>query len=66
MKSKDFLKSTREMDKAGVLEALKAAEKESLNLNFRKAVSGIPKSSELSATRKKIARLKTVLNQMQA
>jgi ribosomal protein L29 len=53
------------MDKAGILDAIKSAQKELLNLNFRKAVSGIPKSSELSATRKKIARLQTILKDKQ-
>ncbi len=63
MKSKEMIKEVRAMDKAGVLEALKGAQKDLLNLNFRKAVSGIPKTSELVATRKKIARIQTVLNE---
>ena len=65
MKSKELIKQVREMDQAGALEALKGAQKELLNLNFRKAVSGIPKSSELTATRKKIARIQTILNEKQ-
>ncbi len=66
MKSKEYIKQIRELDKVGALEALKAAEKELLNLNFRKAVSGIPKSSELKATRNKIARIQTILNEKRA
>jgi len=63
MKSKELIKEVRGMDKARALEALKSAQKDLLNLNFRKAVSGIPKTSELAATRKKIARIQTVLNE---
>ena len=63
MKSKEELKSIKEMSVDQAKEELVKAEKEILNLKFRKASSGIPKSSELSRLRKRIAKIETVLKE---
>ena len=63
MKKKEELKAVREMDKDQAKEELAKTEREMLNLQFRKASSGIPKSSELRRLRTKIARIETVLKE---
>jgi large subunit ribosomal protein L29 len=63
MKRKEELKSIKEMSLDQAKEELANAEKEILNLKFRKALNGIPKSSELSRLRKRIAKIETVLRE---
>lgn len=60
MKSKEELKSLREKDAEQLDQERAAAEKELLNLRFRKSVNQIPDSSLIGKLKKKIARIETV------
>lgn len=63
MKKKEDLKAIREMSADQSKEELVKLEREMLNLKFRKATNGIPKSSELKRVRTRIARIQTVLKE---
>ncbi len=63
MKSRDELKSLRDKDASDLLEERGAAEKELLNLRFRKSVNQIPDTSRIGKLRKKIARIETIIKE---
>lgn len=63
MKIKEDLKAIREMDPSQWKEELEKLDREMLNLQFRKATNGIPKTSELKRIRKRMARVQTVVKE---
>lgn len=65
MKTRDEIKQIREMSEAQCIEELVKLEREMLNLKFRKATNGIPKSSELKRIRTRIARIETIRKEAQ-
>ncbi|MBL6636029.1 MAG: 50S ribosomal protein L29 [Actinobacteria bacterium] len=52
-----------DMDLAGLAEELRASKHEALNLRFRNATGQLEKTSEISAVRRRIARINTVIRQ---
>ena len=63
MKKKEDLKAIRELDASQCEEELSKLDRETLNLQFRKATNGIPKTSELKRIRQRIARIQTVIKE---
>ena len=63
MKKIEDLKAIREMNASQCNEELEKLDREMLNLQFRKATNGIPKTSELKRIRKRMARVETVIKE---
>jgi large subunit ribosomal protein L29 len=53
----------REMDLASLVDELRQAKQESLNLRFRGATGQLDKHSELRRVRRRIARINTLIRQ---
>ena len=62
MKSSEFVKSVRAMSPAQLKEELAALRREQFNLRMQQAMGQQAKSHLVSEVRKKIARVKTVIN----
>jgi large subunit ribosomal protein L29 len=63
MKSSEFMKSVRGMTSAQLKEELAALRREQFNLRMQAAVGQQAKSHLVSEVRKKIARIKTAINE---
>jgi large subunit ribosomal protein L29 len=63
MKSAEFVKSVRGMNAAQLKEELAALRREQFNLRMQQAMGQQTKSHLVGEVRKKIARIKTAMNQ---
>ncbi len=63
MKTAEFVKSVRGMSAAQLKEELAALRREQFNLRMQQAMGQQAKSHLVSEARKKIARIKTLMNQ---
>lgn len=63
MKTTDYLKSLRAKDAAGLKAELEALRREQFNLRMQRAIGQANQSHLVSDVRKKIARVKTLINQ---
>jgi large subunit ribosomal protein L29 len=66
MKSNEYMKELRGKSAGDLKTELEALRKEQFNLRMQAATGATTKSSDIAAARKKIARVKTMLNQQQA
>lgn len=60
MKSRDENKQLRELDADGLQTRLADTEKELMNLHFKAASNQLQQTSQLTALRRRIARIKTI------
>jgi large subunit ribosomal protein L29 len=65
MKAKEELDKLKEKDVEALVVERVSAEKEILNLRFRKSVNQIPDTSRIGKLRKKIARIETLIKEKQ-
>jgi len=63
MKRQDDLKEIRELDHAGRIERLVGLEQELMGLRFKHASSQLEQTSQLRVIRKRISRVKTIINE---
>ena len=63
MKSAEFVKSVRAMSPAQLKEELAALRREQFNLRMQQAMGQQSKSNLVGEVRKKIARIKTIMNE---
>ena len=66
MKTTDYLKSLRSKDAAGLKAELDALRKEQFNLRIQGAIGQASQTHLVAGVRKKIAQVKTLINQQQA
>jgi large subunit ribosomal protein L29 len=66
MKTTDYLKSLRSKDVAGLKAELEALRKEQFNLRMQSAIGQATQSHLVTGVRKKVAQVKTLINQQQA
>lgn len=66
MKTTEYLKSLRSKDAAGLKGELEALRKEQFNLRMQAAIGQANQTHLVAGVRKKIAQVKTLINQQQA
>ena len=64
MKANDYLKKLNEKNAAELQDELTAAKKELFNLRFQNATNQLDNTSRISAVRKNIARIQTVIAEL--
>jgi large subunit ribosomal protein L29 len=63
MKTRDELKELRGLGEAELSERVSSVEEELMKLRFRHASGQLEKTSQLETLRRRVARMKTVLNE---
>ena len=65
MKAKDDLKELRGLDATELKGKLSSTEEELMNLRFRNAAGQLEQTAQLTQLRKRVARVKTVLKEVE-
>ena len=66
MKAKDDMKELRALDATELKGKLSSTEEEMMNLRFRNAAGQLEQTAQLAQLRKRVARVKTVLKEVEA